>query len=56
MSSAPFLRQVADFGLAKHLPSDDSHVETRLAGTFGFLAPEALMTGGKVRLPHDSKH
>ncbi|GAQ86619.1 Putative protein kinase superfamily protein [Klebsormidium nitens] len=36
---------VADFGLAKHISGDASHVETRMAGTFGFMAPECLLSG-----------
>jgi serine/threonine protein kinase len=30
---------VADFGLAKLLEDNDSHVTTIVAGTFGYLAP-----------------
>lgn len=37
--------KIADFGLAKHFPDDQSHVSTRLAGTFGYMAPEYAMQG-----------
>jgi serine/threonine protein kinase len=37
--------KIADFGLAKHFPDDESHVSTRLAGTFGYMAPEYAMQG-----------
>ncbi|CAB4263174.1 unnamed protein product [Prunus armeniaca] len=36
--------KVADFGLVKHAP-DANSVETRVAGTFGYLAPEYTATG-----------
>ncbi|MCI28980.1 putative receptor protein kinase TMK1-like, partial [Trifolium medium] len=32
--------KVADFGLVKNAPDGKYSVETRLAGTFGYLAPE----------------
>ncbi|GLT97722.1 hypothetical protein SLE2022_152710 [Rubroshorea leprosula] len=37
--------KVADFGLVKHAPDGKYSVETRLAGTFGYLAPEYATTG-----------
>ncbi|GJX84925.1 receptor-like kinase TMK4 [Tanacetum coccineum] len=39
--------KVADFGLVKNAPDKDGKfsVETRLAGTFGYLAPEYAATG-----------
>lgn len=37
--------KVSDFGLAKLAPEDKASVETRLAGTFGYLAPEYAATG-----------
>ncbi|CAK9149136.1 unnamed protein product [Ilex paraguariensis] len=37
--------KVADFGLVKHAPDGKYSVETRLAGTFGYLAPEYAATG-----------
>ncbi|CAM6109005.1 unnamed protein product [Calypogeia fissa] len=41
-----FEAQVADFGLAKLLSDDsESHVSTRVVGTFGYMAPEYAMSG-----------
>nr|XP_009392862.1 PREDICTED: probable serine/threonine-protein kinase NAK isoform X2 [Musa acuminata subsp. malaccensis] len=38
--------KLSDFGLAKHGPTDgDSHVTTRVMGTFGYAAPEYVATG-----------
>ncbi|KAJ7519554.1 hypothetical protein O6H91_20G044000 [Diphasiastrum complanatum] len=37
--------KVSDFGLAKLLGSDKSHVTTRVMGTFGYVAPEYANTG-----------
>ncbi|MBA0701713.1 hypothetical protein Goari_022869 [Gossypium aridum] len=37
--------KVADFGLVKNAPEGKYSVETRLAGTFGYLAPEYAATG-----------
>ncbi|KAA8548355.1 hypothetical protein F0562_000039 [Nyssa sinensis] len=37
--------KVADFGLVKNAPDGKNSVETRLAGTFGYLAPEYAATG-----------
>ncbi|GLJ09230.1 hypothetical protein SUGI_0104230 [Cryptomeria japonica] len=37
--------KVSDFGLAKLAPEDKASLETRLAGTFGYLAPEYAATG-----------
>lgn len=36
---------VGDFGLAKLLDHDDSHVTTAVRGTVGHIAPEYLSTG-----------
>ncbi|GLJ29334.1 hypothetical protein SUGI_0578490 [Cryptomeria japonica] len=36
---------VSDFGLAKLLEDDESHVTTIVAGTFGYMAPEYLQSG-----------
>jgi serine/threonine protein kinase len=32
--------KVADFGLVRPAPEGKTSIETRLAGTFGYLAPE----------------
>ncbi|KAL2508743.1 Leucine-rich repeat protein kinase family protein [Forsythia ovata] len=37
--------KVADFGLVRNAPDGNYSVETRLAGTFGYLAPEYAATG-----------
>ncbi|KAL4284574.1 hypothetical protein GQ457_16G026700 [Hibiscus cannabinus] len=37
--------KVADFGLVKNAPDGKHSLETRLAGTFGYLAPEYATTG-----------
>ncbi|KAG9137867.1 hypothetical protein Leryth_023375 [Lithospermum erythrorhizon] len=36
---------VGDFGLARWQPDGDVEVETRIVGTFGYLAPEYAQTG-----------
>lgn len=40
-----FRAKVADFGLVKLAPDGKNSVVTRLAGTFGYLAPEYAVTG-----------
>ncbi|CAA2975583.1 receptor-like kinase TMK3 [Olea europaea subsp. europaea] len=40
-----FRAKVADFGLVKLAPDKERSVATRLAGTFGYLAPEYAVTG-----------
>ncbi|KAK1426364.1 hypothetical protein QVD17_15035 [Tagetes erecta] len=37
--------KVADFGLVKNAPDGKHSLETRVAGTFGYLAPEYAATG-----------
>ncbi|PHT40264.1 Proline-rich receptor-like protein kinase PERK3 [Capsicum baccatum] len=37
--------QVADFGLVRLTYDTDTHVSTRVMGTFGYLAPEYALTG-----------
>lgn len=41
--------KIADFGLAKLLPSNMTHVSTRVAGTIGYLAPEYAIRGQLTR-------
>ncbi|XP_078428752.1 protein kinase superfamily protein [Wolffia australiana] len=41
--------KISDFGLAKLLPSNSSHVSTRVAGTIGYLAPEYAIRGQLTR-------
>ncbi|KAG5242868.1 receptor protein kinase [Salix suchowensis] len=41
--------KVADFGLVKNAPDGNYSMETRLAGTFGYLAPEYAATGRVTR-------
>lgn len=40
-----FRAKVADFGLVKLAPDREMSVATKLAGTFGYLAPEYAVTG-----------
>ncbi|KAK1685175.1 hypothetical protein QYE76_046023 [Lolium multiflorum] len=37
--------KIADFGLARLLPPNATHVSTRVAGTLGYLAPEYAIRG-----------
>ncbi|KAF8037113.1 hypothetical protein BT93_B0127 [Corymbia citriodora subsp. variegata] len=37
--------KIADFGLARYIASDKSHLSTGIAGTIGYMAPEYLVRG-----------
>ncbi|KAF9674014.1 hypothetical protein SADUNF_Sadunf10G0083700 [Salix dunnii] len=37
--------KIADFGMARLFPEDETHVKTRVAGTNGYMAPEYVMHG-----------
>lgn len=37
--------KIADFGMARLFPEDQTHVNTRVAGTNGYMAPEYVMYG-----------
>eukprot|EP00253_Pinus_taeda_P019495 PITA_19495 len=37
--------KIADFGLARLFPEDETHVSTRVAGTYGYMPPEYAMRG-----------
>eukprot|EP00253_Pinus_taeda_P009636 PITA_09636 len=37
--------KIADFGLARLFPEDETHIETKAAGTYGYIAPEYAMRG-----------
>ncbi|KAA8526771.1 hypothetical protein F0562_009000 [Nyssa sinensis] len=41
--------KISDFGLAKLFPSNVTHISTRVAGTFGYLAPEYAIRGQLTR-------
>lgn len=45
--------KLSDFGLAKDGPvGDKSHVSTRIMGTYGYAAPEYIMTGNMILTDH----
>ncbi|KAL9366227.1 hypothetical protein Peur_037426 [Populus x canadensis] len=41
--------KISDFGLAKLIPDNQTHVSTRVAGTLGYLAPEYAIRGKLTR-------
>uniref|UniRef100_A0A803N826 Protein kinase domain-containing protein n=1 Tax=Chenopodium quinoa TaxID=63459 RepID=A0A803N826_CHEQI len=41
--------KISDFGLARLMPPNASHVSTRVAGTLGYLAPEYAVRGQLTR-------
>ncbi|KAK6946644.1 Protein kinase domain [Dillenia turbinata] len=41
--------KIADFGLAKLVPPNATHISTRVAGTVGYLAPEYALQGRVTR-------
>ncbi|XP_021848856.1 cold-responsive protein kinase 1 isoform X2 [Spinacia oleracea] len=41
--------KISDFGLAKLIPANMTHVSTRVAGTLGYLAPEYALRGQLTR-------
>ncbi|XP_065018885.1 cold-responsive protein kinase 1-like isoform X1 [Musa acuminata AAA Group] len=41
--------KISDFGLARFLPPNTTHVSTRVAGTIGYLAPEYAIRGQVTR-------
>ncbi|KAK9674173.1 hypothetical protein RND81_12G216100 [Saponaria officinalis] len=41
--------RISDFGLAKLIPANMSHVSTKVAGTLGYLAPEYALRGQLTR-------
>ncbi|XP_051122501.1 cysteine-rich receptor-like protein kinase 3 isoform X2 [Andrographis paniculata] len=40
-----FTPKIADFGLARMFPEDQSHITTAVAGTLGYMAPEYIIRG-----------
>ncbi|GAB4840427.1 hypothetical protein Ancab_021194 [Ancistrocladus abbreviatus] len=40
-----WIPKIADFGMARLFPEDQTHVNTRIAGTNGYMAPEYVMHG-----------
>jgi serine/threonine protein kinase len=46
VSTQDYEAKLSDFGLARDGPrGDKSHVSTRVMGTYGYAAPEYVMTG-----------
>lgn len=47
-----YVAKLSDFGLARLGPKDDeSHVTTRVMGTYGYAAPEYVATGNSNSSP-----
>ncbi|KAF3442428.1 hypothetical protein FNV43_RR16344 [Rhamnella rubrinervis] len=44
-----FSPKISDFGLAKLIPPNQTHISTRVAGTAGYLAPEYAIRGQVTR-------
>ncbi|KAJ1289350.1 hypothetical protein BS78_02G157400 [Paspalum vaginatum] len=40
-----FNPKVSDFGMAKFIPGENTHIATRIVGTIGYLAPEYASSG-----------
>ncbi|GLJ34644.1 hypothetical protein SUGI_0696770 [Cryptomeria japonica] len=40
-----FLPKISDFGLARLVHQDEAYINTRVAGTYGYMAPEYAMLG-----------
>ncbi|KAL8534226.1 hypothetical protein ACS0TY_010288 [Phlomoides rotata] len=40
-----FTAKIADFGLARMFPENQSHISTAVAGTIGYMAPEYIVRG-----------
>ncbi|XVE85439.1 hypothetical protein DITRI_Ditri17bG0091100 [Diplodiscus trichospermus] len=40
-----WIPKIADFGMARLFPEDQTHVNTRIAGTNGYMAPKYVMHG-----------
>lgn len=51
LNAQDYNAKLSDFGLAKDGPvGDKSHVSTRIMGTYGYAAPEYIMTGTYLTL------
>ncbi|CAN1151162.1 Cysteine-rich receptor-like protein kinase 2, partial [Linum perenne] len=42
---ADYSARIADFGLARMFPEDQTHISTAVAGTLGYMAPEYVVRG-----------